>query len=109
VRGLPPLFLSRILGLFFEPIAALFKERHPAARLPLRSPSEGPAGTIRRQAWFLGKRVRVAAAVKSGAIPGKGGKENEFLPVSNGKAEYCQCHHSPLEETTISPWSDPVP
>jgi hypothetical protein len=42
-------------------------ERHPAAQPPLRSPSEGPASAIRRQAWFLGKRVRATAASKSRA------------------------------------------
>src|SRR3954467_3538781 len=50
---------------FIEPVAALLWSLTPAARLPLRSPSEGPAGAIRRQAWFLGKRVRAGLAVKA--------------------------------------------
>src|SRR4051794_39177641 len=40
----------------------------PAAKPPLRSPSEGPAGAIRRQARFLGKRVPGVAPVKTGKI-----------------------------------------
>src|SRR5437870_4657856 len=47
-------FLSRIFFLNRLPFGTGF---FPAAGPPLRSPSEGPAGAIRRQAWFLGKRV----------------------------------------------------
>jgi hypothetical protein len=53
-------------------------ERHPAAQPPLRSPSEGPAGTIRRQAWFLGKRVPRGRVKDEGKFSGIGRQEMKF-------------------------------
>ena len=42
----------------------------PAAKPPLRSPSEGPAAAIRRQAWFLGKRDRGVGWGETRLFPG---------------------------------------
>src|SRR3954471_446492 len=51
----------------FEPAARL-DGLFPAAGPPLRSPSEGPASAIRRQVWFLGKRVRGGGGVETRPI-----------------------------------------